>query len=34
MIHNLKTISPYFEDVWHGKKRFEVLWMDMVANKS
>lgn len=23
-IHRLKTINPYFEDVWNGVKRFEV----------
>jgi hypothetical protein len=24
MEHNLKTIQPFFDDVWSGKKRFEL----------
>jgi hypothetical protein len=24
MTHDLKTWQPYFEEVWHGRKRFEV----------
>lgn len=24
MVHELKTLNPYFEDVWSGKKDFEL----------
>lgn len=28
MTHDLKTVNPYFDEVWEGKKTFEVRYND------
>ncbi len=30
MIHHLKTVNPYFDEVWEGNKTFEVRYNDRV----